>query len=478
MYGFIQLKYVSPVTDYIFNANKKYQLVLYNQGVGKMVITKVDITNIDNITKEIRGYAINKSVKNTTGSPFYVVKLFEIDGDKLKLLFTKDFNLQHIDYHSRFSLEMLSPTSVLGEPRTAFLIDDRSYLNEQFFNFDTFKQNSSCILFITLTRSNSLPCITNVLINYEYDNLIYVYDRYHNAVIKEMMPLGRSVPENMINFAAKYCTNGNYTDFVKTFQIDVNVFKPADGSFQKLYNREMKQQYRPFKYDPYLNNLLTSAVDGRLRPFKINKSLTFKMYNKSINVSEFQTDFDLIDGGNGYVCRMNPRDYPRVHMPYKGFMKEIMIFDNIASDTYMIAFKFDSNYYIPPDVHEREYISVLYGNNINMSRFFPELVDVQPDTHLIFYVIMYGLKNQDSIRFVNQKLTDLKQQLKMNEVTRIKPTWYEQGEELATFICGGGYVITMFNRQIDFIEEIKKYSMEPKPIEVYTHTRDIVGAML
>ena len=138
--------------------------------------------------------------------------------------------------------------------------------------------------------------------------------------------------------------------------------------------------------------------------------------------------------------------------------------------------RFESNYFIPKDVHERDYKSVIYGHNVSMSRAWPELVNVQPDTSLVFYVIVIGDKDSLSANFTNKKLLDIKKIVKPNSIYKPVPHWFDTAEELLTFNCNlVNNTLFLINRKIDFASDIKHNSNLPSKINTYIKLKDILG---
>ena len=157
---------------------------------------------------------------------------------------------------------------------------------------------------------------------------------------------------------------------------------------------------------------------------------------------------------------------------------------------------------MPPDVRERDYLSVLLGNYTHAgvgvgagTRWWPELLEPQPNTHLIYHLVMVTGSPKSSFDFTNLKLKNIKRAVGVNSPSRIKPIWLEQGEEIGKFFCGGGegnrringggsMTIFLCNRPMDFTSDIKYFSkMElkgsnHKSFDCLIRTRDIVGVLL
>jgi Phosphatidylserine decarboxylase len=510
MLGSIEISFISPISNYSFDKHYyKYYLVFINTTRDNNIfIYKIELPTIDNITDVVRSYAVGKSLKIAESEeyPYYEIKLFrhQLTDNKICLLFTGTIELNKLETNGISTVTLKAPSKVLDELRWTYYTDMTSFLEEQFFNFESTEDQNQCILFIIKIMKTDKELINPFIFKFDMSPDIYIYDRYVNEVIKEFVPQNlkkimrknrhhRISPQYIFHlqnlyFKTHYCQGSydNYLQYVKEYQLDLNKYyevKENHQNFLSMFTRKINQNYRPIRFDPYLNNVILSPSDGRVRGFLVNETLKFSLFSYQLEMPEFITQpYELING-SGFMNRITPTDYQRVYLSYSGYLKEVGIYGEI-NKPYIITLKFDNEYFMPPDVHEREYISVIYGHNVHTSRAYPELVEVQPKTTLIHYLILIGTNYDDSIIFTNNKLLKMKEIIKLNTTYRIKPMWMEQGEEVATFGCGSGYVISLFNRQIDFTSDIKYYSKmdtdQPlyKPIDCFVKLRDIVGVII
>ena len=442
----IEINHISPTSDYVFNKEKKYYLVfIYSGKSNNVTINKMEIKNINNITDTIRSYHIGRAIQLL---PYFSIKLFEYDYDKIKLMFTGFINLENLEYGVKV-INLAIPSKVVGSPRTGVYDNDISFLQEQFFNFESMI-NDKCLLFISKTKSKTVnPIIKPSHFNFDDKKDTYIYDRYNSTIIREQNFVG------LDNFCQSNTFN-DYVKFVKLYNIDVNKYtnKQAD-TFKNMFMRKINQQFRPLNYDPYLNNVICSPVDGRVIGFN-NVNVKNAQY-KSTYFSDFIEDKEFINA-SGFINRMAPYDYQRIYMPYAGYLTGIEKMNNC------IIFKFESDYFIPPNIHEREYVSVVHGHNIQMSREYPELVKTQPKTKLIFYLALFSNKTNDSIIFTNTNLINIRQ----TTYTKKIKVWLEQGEELGAFNCCLGTTLILFNREIKFADDINSQ------MECYIKTKDLI----
>ena len=474
-----EINYISPISNHVFNNTlNKYYLIFVNTSLNNnVIINKIEIPKIENITEHIRSYHIGKTINLTVNShPFYSLGLFEheIKINKINLIFSGKINLNDLEGQNIQIKELSTPSKIMGNYRATLYKNETSFLEEQFYNYETQNDKNKCMLFMTKINNTDKPLIKPYMIKFDLANETYIYHRYQKNVIKEHMM------HNINNFCQSN-TFGDYVKFIKTYNIDVNRYLNKNkDTFRSMFMRKINiNGYRPLNFDPYLNNVICSPVDGRIKGFDINSATKFKFNNQMYHYKDLISKPHELLNGSGFMNRMIPSDYQRIHAPYQAYLKEIGMY-NIQGDQYFISMRFESNYFIPPSVHEREYISVIYGHNVNMSRGYPELVEEQPKTNLI----LFGNNSNDSIVFTNNKLIDIKKIVSINTTKRIEQKWFEQGEEIGVFNCCLGNSIFLINRPIDFASDIKLYSkLNDKPslhksIESYIKVNDIIGLIL
>lgn len=492
----IEFNYISPTSTYIFNnkLNNYYLIHISSHLKNSVIINKVLLPNLKNIDAEVRAMAINKAVvtSNSFEYPTQSILLFEhtVISNTLKLLFAGDLNLMELDFNKVVTVILKQPSKVLGQFRSGkYDTSDTSFLSEQFFNYETFEPDEEkCILFLTKVKKSTKDLEKSYMCNFDKLSSKFIFNRYCNNVIKEQPLIDISLLCNSNKL-------DDYITLIKDYNIDVNRYNSAlkNKSFKSLCLRKINPNFRPLKFNPYINNLLCSPADGRISAFHINPALKFKLGLTDYTLNDIIRKPFFLNEGSGFIVRMTPADYQRVNMPYAGYLTEASILqaDSVVNP-YYICLKFESTYFMPSDIHEREYISVLYGNNISMSRTDPTLVDVQPKIKLIFYVILIGGVSQDSVIFTNHKLLKLKNKVKLNTTILIHDRlWLEQGEEIACFNCNTtNTVLFITNRPIDFTSDIKYYSKLlsnddnssnnklEKKIECYLKSKDIVGILL
>ena len=457
----LEINYISPTSDYIFDKAKKYYLVFINSGkTNNVLINKIEITEMNNINEIVRSYHIGLAIPLYPSSPNYSIKLFESYAEKIKLIFTGNLNIAKLEYGSKV-IKLNIPSKILGNYRIGTYDDNTSFLQEQFFNYEV-SDNDKCLLFVSKMKKTTKE-ITKTY-NFKFDDMTdtYLYDRYNSNIIREQNFIG-------LDSFCQSNTFDDYVKFVKTYNIDVNKYinKPKD-TFKSMFMRKINPKFRPLNFDPYLNNVICSPTDGRTIGFNLDSNnFRFYFFGNSYHYTDFVKDDakDFINA-SGFITRMTPYDYQRIHVPYSGYVTGMQIMNN------SITLKFESDYFIPPNVHEREYISVVYGHNIQMSRAYPELTETQPKTKLVFYIILLTNKTSDSIIFTNTSLNNIKQ---ATHTKKIK-FWMDQGEELGVFNCCLGTILMLVNRPIKFSDDINFYSNSlNKQIECYIRTKDLIG---
>lgn len=488
---FIEINYISPISNYKFaNINKYYLVIINSTRDNSIFINKIHLENIKNVSVDIRSYNINKAITLISQEryPICSIKLFENDtiNNTIKLLFSGNIDTNFIEYNGIKTIILFSPSNVLNCERECIFENDISFVSEQFFNFETINKDSKCILFITKLKNTDKQIIKPFIYQFDISPNIFIYDRYQQNVIREILNIQEQY--YILNSLCKTNTYSDYIQFIKIFQIDVNKYTDnknfKNNSFKEMFMRRINPIYRKIHFDSYLNNVILSPTDGRISTFDITKKFKFSYYNYIFGIDDLIYKSNEILNGKGFKNRMIPSDYSRIFLPYSGNLTNIGIFGNDKNKPYMITMRFESDYFIPNDVHEREYLSVIYGNNINVSRGYPELVEKQPNTCLVFYLILLGNNLVDSIIFTNNKLLNMTKIITLNTNYKMNFMWFEQGEEIGTFNCCIGQTLFMINRFIQFTSDIRFYSKIDedsklkKPIETYIKAKDIIGLIL
>lgn len=489
MTKFLEFNYISPITNYKFNClQNKYYLVLINTSKnGFIFIHKIEINTIGNVTEIIRSYFVDKTIEISANNldKCYEIRLFQhsIKSNILKLLLVGKINLRDLNFNEIINIFLFSPSKVLNCERDILFIDFTSFLEEQFFNYETLDKTNKCILFIKMVNTNKYDVIKPYLFKYDLSNETYVFNRYFNNIMKEIRPnyllcdnLKYDQLAHLIKYFKKFCNNksyDNYLNFLNEYYIDVNKYIKSITYANNLYLTKINPLLRKINYSPYLNNMIVSPCDGRVIGFDVKEFLRFIFFNKTYTIDDFMNKKSNMYNGSGFLHRIIPCDYQIINLPYSGYLVEMIFLENN-----IVVMEFYNTYFIPADVHEREYISVIYGHNINSSRTYPELVIPQAKNHLKFYLIIIGVDTKEKNTFIinNKKIN--KTDLKNNKI------WLEQGEEIGYYTCGGGYSLFLINRKINFEDDIKYYSKlingshHDKLIECFIKMNDNVGLIL
>jgi hypothetical protein len=488
---FIEVTYISPISSYRFNKSDKYFLTFVAASTSTSPSTKLAAINkivlgeINNITDSLRGIVVKKTIKMINNQyPNFKINLFKYNSTTniIQLLFTGDIVIDDYEFGQKSNVILHGVENIKSTTYTS----ESDLLDEKFFNLEYVEDENKCLVFFSkLFKPNNLipiikPTILDVTKLTKTD--IYSYDRNSHCIIKEYIP---TYIKNLLNttnvaqiqnlhntrFVNDICLPNNFKKYVDLYNADVTIY---DGSFNKIKQNDLVK-LRPIRYDPYINNFIIVPADSRVRGFQINDSVKFLLNGTEYKINNL-VDIHTLNGINqdpsGIFCRMCPQDYQRVYTPYSGYLKDVRV------DKSYILFKFESNYFIPKDVGERNYMAVIYGNymyggtGVGMAmREAPELLDEQPNTKLVFYVIMIGY----GIKLINKKLVN-QQVIKLLEGEQ---TWFEQGEELGLFKCCGGSVICLFNRTVDFTADIKQYSIieNNKQMDTLIKARDVLGML-
>jgi hypothetical protein len=377
----------------------------------------------------------------------------------VNLLFSSHIDINEIEYDDKPYIILYKPSDTIV---SAKYTDDSSFLNEIFFNLEPFPnvrdpkeerrsidRNSSILFLNTSMKPNNILILPKV-IDVANTKDKYIFSRYVHSFVKE-------------------------TDYKK--------IKP------KVVNRILE-------LDPYNNNIVTSVVDGRLRGFGIDNSLQFSLYNNRLTLSNLISKPSEMLGGSGYISRVLSQDCKAVHMPYSGYFREVGIFNrsNNTNGYTITSLKFNSNYFMPPSVSERDYGSVIFGNYTNPGVGVGagsrgpdscykghDFLKPQPRIRLTFYVII--INKGDYPNLTNAKLVNVIENLKNggeNKYNIIYPKamWMQQGEQIG-MLDSNSSVIILFNRKIEFASDIKHFSIEShSKRDCLLKLNDVVGELI
>ncbi len=510
MPDYIELNYISPVSKYNFKKGGIYILVLINTSSdNKINIYKTTIKNLDNVNNKTSGYSIKKSIITLPSllHQSYCIKLFNYDTNtnKIGLIFSGLMHLDKLEMGNYNYVEMNRTPDVLGHLRSATHVDDQSFLEEQFYNFEELETDEKCFLFLRRLAVSGKDVMKPTKISFDYDHSIWLYDRYSNLVVKEFIPDEVGNLKNMSNpeiqylhsnyFANVFCRMNNYKSYLKfldKYQRDDRYLmgKNKNDTLKTAISKRIAYGRRPKYYHPYINSIILSPTDGRVRGFNINPTLKISSHNRIYTTKTLVDKPFQLNGGSGFLTRVCPQDYQRVHVPYSAYLREIGIYGGNNNNPLIVKLRFESSYFIPSGVHQRDLLSVIYGNfmygGVGVGaglRYWPELLEPQPNTHLIYHVIIITQPLSNSFLFTNKKLRGIRNIIGSNNNYRIKPYWYEQGEEIGKLTCGMASIIVLVNRPIDFTSDIKYYSkmLEKtplnKPIDTFIKAKDITGIL-
>lgn len=397
----IEINYISPITNITFSPLNKYYLVISYIVQDNIVIYKLQIT-LNNITDITRAYHIHHSIDMLREKTIVTVQLFQHDSkNKLILLFTNIVDPTSFEYNNIQAITLFPPPPTHTIQKHAQYVNSLSFLSEQFYNYESLLPANQCIIFFTLRPNSRYPQMPFTM--YPINNLpkSSSYNKYHQLY---------TIPVDPIRTL-------DYIKFLTHYQIDINKYVPKISSnFKDMVLRKIDLSKRLPIFDPNLNNVIVCPTDCSSVKMVTSKS---------------------------FSCTLSPSDYPRIHLPYQGYLLNIKT-KYLNNNKFCYILNFTNNYFIPNSVGEREYISVVYGHNVQVSRGYPELVDVQPNTTLYFDIILIGSVDDESILITNLQLQQF-----MNNPTSKKP-WFDQGAELCGFNNCLGQMIMSFNREIEF----------------------------
>lgn len=114
--------------------------------------------------------------------------------------------------------------------------------------------------------------------------------------------------------------------FTKAFGVDLSEAKQSDpasfASFNQFFTREIKEELRPIA-----DTAIVSPVDGTVsQSGEITEGRIFQAKGQEYTVQELlacsATEAGIYDRGQFATVYLSPRDYHRIHMPFKGELVE------------------------------------------------------------------------------------------------------------------------------------------------------------
>jgi hypothetical protein len=404
----LEINYIAPISNYIFPTSNKYYLVIsYMKLPNDIIMHKLEIT-MNNTNELVRAYHINKLIEVEDITKFSV-QIFQHDlNNKLTLLFTNIINPSVFESNKMNPLTLYAPPTTFTLQKTSTYKNDLSFLSEQFYNYESLLPLNQCLIFLTKSPNSIFPKIPQTIIFTKSLPSNVSYNKYHQIFTSPISP-NDSIFTN------------DYIKYVTHYQIDIRKYVPKISSnFKDMFLRKIDLSQRLPSHSPYLNNVIVCPTDCS-------------------NVK--------IESKNSFSCALSPSDYPRIYLPYQGYLVDIKKKSLNGRMCYIL--NFTNSYFIPKSVSEREYISVVYGHNVQMSRAYPELVDVQPDTSLYFDIVLIGSNDDESILITNKQLENFM------GIENKKLLWFDQGMELCGFNNCVGSMVMKFNRNIEFDKEIR-----------------------
>jgi len=481
MLGYLELRYISPMSGYRFNKNQRYTMVItVTASNNRVYIYKVSFDGLDNINDKVHGYPIGKAILPPPSrfSALINVKLYMHDniGHNIILLFSGTLDLDSLETGGVKYIELRRT-----ENKDMRFINDVDYLNEKFNKLEELSGKDAVYIYISRVDKSNFPIMNASIIDFDADPTeLWIYDRYINSVFKEFVPfeLKHGSKREKINEEVEYYIK----NFILGKKYMKSIYQPERQLAYLEYNSQnvnIMNKYRPLRFDPYINSSVTAISDGKLKGFDINSTLRIASNEKVYTLDELVNDSAAYDGGSGYISRVSPTDFQKVYMPYSGYLKNVS-YGNTGKHgndggQHVVNLRFESAFFIPAGVHERDLLSVTNGNwtygGVGVgagNRNWPVLLEKNPNTYLIFNVIIIVPSYKDAFIFTNKK-----------QITQ----WFDQGEELGKLTFGFSNVVYICNRPIDFTSDIKYYSKMTddtslkNKIDTFIKARDIVGIM-
>ena len=396
-------------------------------------------------SRKYNGTLLNLFSVQNLNTPITVpitVPITEDDGEFNVLLLSKNDSLLESKLEllgiGKMGSQLKIPMNSNGELVQVVLKGIDSYIDERFFNFDFVFDRMFSVVQSSIDDTPIGIQTKTLLIR----NSHLIYDRYSDVIIKEY---GNNSSNNLIK---------NHLFNLRNSKSPIKI-----------------SQTRKLNIDPYDGNQIVSPADGRVRGFVINPTLHIGMSDgRKQLLSSIIKDDELYNNGfnNGFSVRIASHDGKKIIVPYDS------VLTNLSEGSESIVFKFETTYFMPRDVKERDYWSAITGNHnysgsgVGMgnrySKDYYNHQKPQQQTHLTYYIIVSSPNNSKKIK------------------NRSPKTDFNRGDELC-YLDGGGFIFVVFNRPIKFQNDIAHYSSLPvgknkKAIECRVLRGDGIGTLL
>lgn len=444
--SYLEISYISPTSDYnLKNPESEYKLVLLCKTVQMYanIIYEIKLTNIDNISREVRGFPVKKTIRISSLVPrFLDVKVFECNKKKkiLKLLFSGNLDTTKKTHNVICDK---TPKTLPVSNKTVI-----NYMLEPFYDCALNKSKEGCLITGFSTNEPRTDIVDSKIIYSVKKG--YLVNRYSASNLIEYYPRNHSLDTNSVSIFYKKNKNynsqinQNYKDLnrlVNDFAININRF--GDSS-------------RPMYHEENRNNIVVAPSDSRVVMFDTKNWIKIlqSMFNFSLVMKKDRTlDKEFING-SGFISRINPRDNRSIYMPYDAYISSIVKY----KDT--VILELNNDYFMAPSTLERDQFSVVYGKCLCDERGCDERLAEQPRITYRAYLVLIG-----SVHLNNPKL-------------KIHKVWINKGEKLGYSDLDMANIIYLSNRSMLFNDLYNRKDVPitlPKIREHYIRARDFVG---
>ncbi|MBA42728.1 MAG: hypothetical protein CMF62_01820 [Magnetococcales bacterium] len=497
MSKYIELEFISPISEYNF---KNYHIdnILVITGTsenGFPTVRMLNKLNLDNVDVETRAYPIAKTIRVDTRRelPNFCIKLFQYNNvtKVLTLLFSGNFDSYKPSYGRNHIILKSVPKRAL---KIIGKVDKTDFLWEPFNNFKCGEGKQQCLLFFKESRITKLPLIDYELLHANLQENTYVFNRYTKTFFKELTPFPISRCDTWIK--RYFNRNNTYNSYIvknykgedgvkkliKNYQIDLtqsDINQSDLVTVDKFSRRKMDPQSRPIHLDAYKNNVCIMPIDGRVLGFDLLTHQSKIVQNNYIKLMStiFRNNQELKDfsQGSGFLIRTTPHDHHHLTLPYEGNITEISRF---SKNGFKTVLRVENNYYIAPQIPERDQFSVVYGKCLRGNRGCKTRLAPQQDTKMVYYIVIMG---SPTFKFNDQTLEKINKNMKVPNRIQIKSKMYTPKNIVGTLGVGEYLIAVLSNRQIRFENDILHNSrmedlqMKDLPVETYVKYGSRIG---
>lgn len=395
-------------------------------------------------TKQIDGNQIinnEASIDLSNDHKKLYIKLFQENGDKLKMIGSSKFELnEDFGLNKTIGIKIKKTDEISIKPTDLY--------SEKIHNIDNNNNMSSYTLLIKLKVGESSNKRNEILNNNNfvyYNQLDFIAEKSKNFDNKNLIAKTMT-KENLINFILlRYLKKaGSVEEYIKTYYPNINLLKnkkiSVNAHIEEYLGGKQLIKYTPH---PYNSRRIISPISGNIT--------IFDGFNLKIKCGESYLNLQNILDKDFFIGSMNPQtininislqDLRRFYQPYTAKLYKITK-PKLCDKFEVLVFHYTNEYHSPESHKERDFGSFIYGH----VRQGCECVSKPlPNKKLNFKMVFLSPVKRATVltRYSFEKLS--------------KGKWINQGFDMGFVGLSISNILIISNREFKIDHPINKYS--------------------